>query len=404
MNEKIKTALVAVLAVITIALSAATIIAPKKAYSEQENRYLEERPVLSAESVLDGSYMKDTETYVSDHFILRDVFMTVRAGYERLTGRNRVNGVYLCDDGYYIEEYKGLQNVSRIVAAVTRLNERCESANIRAVLVPTAVSVYDDKLPATAKGADQEADRQAVMRAVLEKMGGLGNSGDTVADSAGQKAGETPEAEGTGRSFAWVDVSEALQGAKEEQLFYKLDHHWTTYGAYVAYREIIKSFGFTPFERSQFTERVVSTEFKGTFASKVNDLLAKPDTITAFESDRLALTVSYPDRKITTDTLYAPDYLTKKDKYSFFLNNQNTFIEIHNANAQSGRTLAVVKDSYANCLIPFLAEHFSTIYVFDTRYYRGKVTDFINQNGVTDVLFLYNMYTIDTDTGINGVQ
>ena len=373
MNEKIKTALVAVLAVITIALSVATIIAPKKAYSEQENRYLEERPVLSAENVLDGSYMKDTETYVSDHFILRDVFMTVRAGYERLTGRNRVNGVYLCDDGYYIEEYKGLQNASRIVAAVTRLNERCESANIRAVLVPTAVSVYDDKLPATAKGADQEADRQAVMRAV----------------------------EG---SSLWVDVSEALQGAKEEQLFYKLDHHWTTYGAYVAYREIIESFGFTPFERSQFTERVVSTEFKGTFASKVNDLLAKPDTITAFESDRLALTVTYPDRKITTDTLYAPDYLTKKDKYSFFLNNQNTFIEIHNANAQSDRTLAVVKDSYANCLVPFLAEHFSTIYVFDTRYYRGKVTDFINQNGVTDVLFLYNMYTIDTDTGINGVQ
>ena len=413
MNEKIKTALVAVLAMITLALSVATIIAPKKAYSEQENRYLEERPVLSAESVLDGSYMKDTETYVSDHFILRDVFMTVRAGYERLTGRNRVNGVYLCDDGYYIEEYKGLQNASRIVAAVTRLNERCESANIRAVLVPTAVSVYADKLPATAKGADQEADRQAVMKAVLEKIGGIGNSGDTVTDGTGQKAGKTPE-EGTGqvlngtqtggKSFAWVDVAEALQGAKGEQLFYKLDHHWTTYGAYVAYREIIKSFGFTPLERTQFTERAVSTEFKGTFASKVNDLLAKPDTITAFESDRLALTVSYPDRKITTDTLYAPDYLTKKDKYSYFLNNQNTFIEIHNANAQSDRTLAVVKDSYANCLVPFLAEHFSTIYVFDTRYYRGKVTDFINQNGVTDVLFLYNMYTIDTDTGINGVQ
>ncbi|MBO4324807.1 MAG: hypothetical protein J5845_05360 [Lachnospiraceae bacterium] len=373
MDEKIKTALVILLAAITLALSAATVIAPKKDYSEQENRYLEDRPVLSAENVLDGSFMKNSETYVSDHFILRDVFMTVRAGYERLTGRNCVNGIYLCKDGYYIEEYNGSRNTARITAAVNRLTERVESADIRAVLVPTAVSVYADKLPAAAKGADQETDRQNIMKSI---------NGDSL----------------------WVDIAEALQSAKEEQLFYKLDHHWTTYGAYTAYREIIKSFGFTPLERSMFTEREVTAEFKGTFASKVNDLLAEPDTITVFESDRLALTVTYPERNLTTDTLYAPEYLTKKDKYSYFLNNQNAMVEIHNANAQSSRVLAVVKDSYANCLIPFLAEHFETIYVFDTRYYRKKVTEFINRNGVTDVLFLYNMYTIDTDGGINGIQ
>ncbi|MBQ2080491.1 MAG: hypothetical protein II461_01845, partial [Treponema sp.] len=91
-------------------------------------------------------------------------------------------------------------------------------------------------------------------------------------------------------------------------------------------------------------------------------------------------------------------------KYSYFLNNQNSFVEVHNANAQSPRTLAVVKDSYANCMISFLAEHFSTIYVFDTRFYRNKVTDFINENNVSDVLFLYNMHTIDTDTGINTIN
>ena len=385
MNEKIKTILVAVLAVITLALSAATIIAPKKTYSEQENRYLEDPPVLSAEEILNGSFMKDSESYVSDHFILRDIFMTVRAGYERLTGRNRVNNVYLCEDGYYIEEYNGLQNAARIVSAVTRLTERCESANIRAVLVPTSVSVYADKLPATAKGTDQETDRQALMKSVSEKI-------ENLKPSDG------------GKNFSWVDVAEAFECAKKEQLFYKLDHHWTTYGAYVAYREIITSFGFAPLERSLFTERTVSTAFKGTFSSKVNDLLAKPDNVTVFESDRLSLTVTYPDRNLTTDTLYAQEYLTKKDKYSYFLNNQNTFVEIHNANAQSDRVLAVVKDSYANCLVPFLAEHFETIYVFDPRFYRGKISDFINENGVTDVLFLYNMYTIDSDAGINKIQ
>ncbi len=122
--------------------------------------------------------------------------------------------------------------------------------------------------------------------------------------------------------------------------------------------------------------------------------------VKAFFSDRLSLSVKYSDKKLETDTLYAPEYLSKKDKYSYFLNNQNTFVEIHNANAQTEKVLAVIKDSYANCMIPFLCEHFETIYVFDTRYYRGKVTDFIAENGVTDVLFLYNMHTIDNDPGV----
>ena len=381
MNRTIKTTLVAVLAGITLLLSLATILAPKKDFSENENRVLEAFPKFSADTVKDGTFMSDTETYVSDHFILRDYFMTVRTVYERATGRNRVNNIYMCKDGYYIEEYDGLQNKTRIEAAIKRLIERTTQTKVRAVLVPTAVTIYADKLPATAKNANQEADRLAIEKAARE-----------YADSLGEG------------DFAWVNVADALKNAGDEQLFYKLDHHWTTYGAYVAYREIIKSFGFEPLSRDQFTEQAVSTEFRGTFASKVNDLTAEPDTITAFLSDRLSLTVSYSDKKQETDSLYAPEYLEKKDKYSYFLNNQNTFVEVHNKNAQTEKVLAVIKDSYANCMIPFLSEHFETIYVFDTRYYRGKVSDFIAENGVTDVLFLYNMYTIDNDLGIGMIR
>ena len=381
MNRTIKTTLVAVLAGITLLLSLATILAPKKDFSENENRVLEAFPKFSADTVKDGTFMSDTETYVSDHFILRDYFMTVRTVYERATGRNRVNNIYMCKDGYYIEEYDGLQNKTRIEAAIKRLIERTTQTKVRAVLVPTAVTIYADKLPATAKNANQEADRLAIEKAARE-----------YADSLGEG------------DFAWVNVADALKNAGDEQLFYKLDHHWTTYGAYVAYRVIIKSFGFEPLSRDQFTEKAVSTEFRGTFASKVNDLTAESDTITAFLSDRLSLTVSYSDKKQETDSLYAPEYLEKKDKYSYFLNNQNTFVEVHNKNAQTEKVLAVIKDSYANCMIPFLSEHFETIYVFDTRYYRGKVSDFIAENGVTDVLFLYNMYTIDNDLGIGMIR
>ena len=318
--------------------------------------------------------MKDSENYVSDHFILRDFFMTVKTVYERMTGRNQVNKIYMCRDGYYIEEYNGLRNTAKIEGAIKRLAEKSTGANIRVMLVPTAVTICDDKLPATAKNADQLADIKRIEN-----------------DLSGIRA-------------EFVDVSDAIRNARCEQIFYKLDHHWTTLGAYTAYRELAKSFGFEPIERNQFEEKIVSTDFKGSFYSKVNDLLAKPDSIVEFKSQRLSLNVKYPDRKLETDKLTADEYLEKKDKYSYFLNNQNSFVEVHNENAQSPRTLAVVKDSYANCMISFLAEHFSTIYVFDTRFYRNKVTDFINENNVSDVLFLYNMHTIDTDTGINTIN
>lgn len=374
MSGLIKKSTIITIAILSLALSLLTVFWPKKNYSENENRYLEEFPKLSFDSIKDASFMKDSESYVSDHFILRDFFMTVKTVYERMTGRNQVNKIYMCRDGYYIEEYNGLRNTAKIEGAIKRLSEKSTGANIRVMLVPTAVTICDDKLPATAKNADQLADIKRIEN-----------------DLSGIRA-------------EFVDVSDALRNARSEQIFYKLDHHWTTLGAYTAYRELAKSFGFEPIERNLFEEKIVSTDFKGSFYSKVNDLLAKPDSIVEFKSQRLSLNVKYPDRKLETDKLTADEYLEKKDKYSYFLNNQNSFVEVHNENAQSQRTLAVVKDSYANCMISFLAEHFSTIYVFDTRFYRNKVTDFINENNVSDVLFLYNMHTIDTDTGINTIN
>ncbi len=374
MSGLIKKSTIITIAILSLALSLLTVFWPKKNYSENENRYLEEFPKLSFDLIKDASFMKDCESYVSDHFILRDFFMTLKTVYERMTGRNQVNKIYMCRDGYYIEEYNGLRNTAKIEGAIKRLSEKSTGANIRVMLVPTAVTICDSKLPATAKNADQLADIKRIEN-----------------DLSGIRA-------------EFVDVSDALRNARSEQIFYKLDHHWTTLGAYTAYRELAKSFGFEPIERNQFEEKIVSTDFKGSFYSKVNDLLAKPDSIVEFKSQRLSLNVKYPDRKLETDKLTADEYLEKKDKYSYFLNNQNSFVEVHNENAQSPRTLAVVKDSYANCMISFLAEHFSTIYVFDTRFYRNKVTDFINENNVSDVLFLYNMHTIDTDTGINTIN
>ena len=87
-----------------------------------------------------------------------------------------------------------------------------------------------------------------------------------------------------------------------------------------------------------------------------------------------------------------------------FLNNINSLITIENKNADTDKELVIIKDSYANCFVPFVVNHYKKVYVFDTRYYRFSVSTFINENpNVTDVLILYNMNTLDADNGIKSI-
>lgn len=353
-------------------LSAGLLLLPKKDYSEQENRYLEQFPEFSLETLADGSFMQDFETYVCDHFPLRDAFMTVRTWYERLTGRNQVNGIYLCDDGYFIEEYETPENTARIISTFTRFEEKITDAEVAFLLAPTAVTIYADKLPQNVRNADQLAEIETIYAAL---------------------------------SSAKVDVANALFAQKDAYpLYYRLDHHWTTYGAYFAYVEYCHALGLTPYSMDEFTPTVVSDDFQGTIYSKLNDSFAGADEITIFAQENTDLTVTYHDTGEVTDTLYAPDYLDTKDQYSYFLNNIHPMIEVTNHSADNDNVLVLIKDSYANCMVPFLTNHYKTIYVVDTRYYKNSISTFINENpGITNVLVLYNLNTMDDDLGIGGI-
>ena len=136
----------------------------------------------------------------------------------------------------------------------------------------------------------------------------------------------------------------------------------------------------------------------------MNDYSRKGDEITIYTNPTDDLTVRYIDTEETSDSLYNMEYLEKKDKYSMFLDNLHTLIEITNENAESEDVLVLIKDSYANSMVPFLTTHYQKIYVFDTRYYKQGPSKFIDEHPeVTDVLLLYNMNTLDTDTGIRGI-
>ena len=386
------------------------LVAPKQTFSENENRALASWPVYSFTALKDGSYMSGVQTYLSDHFPLRDPFMTLKTKYEMLTGREEINDIYLAKDGYYIEAYRTPKQQKKIITQFQKLQDAITTdakENVRVMLVPTAISTYNAKLPGSApdRGVLRQVDTMNEIYAALPNMQKVDAWSALQAAAAQEKIDRTRASGNADDAQPVADAEDAgCDTSAATGLYYHTDHHWTTHGAYIGYQAYCGAAGLSPIPEADFQKTCVTTDFHGTIFSKLHDSTVPGDAITLYENPANQLTVSYPDTDEVTDTLYNRDYLAQKDKYSMFLNNLHPLVEITNETADSDRQLVLIKDSYANSMVPFLVNHYQKIYVFDTRYYRFGPSSFINEHPeVTDVLMLYNMNTIDTDLGVGGI-
>ena len=328
-----------IVSALCVGFSLALIFLPKSDWSENENRKLAEWPALTTDEIVHSDFLSDMENYLADHFPMRDLLVSVNTQFNEFLGRREINQVFICGNGFLIDKYKTPLRTEAILKAFNR--------------VP---------------------DQMQTMRYLYE-----GFDGDTV------------------------DVTPALRSHRDEyQLYYRTDHHWTTYGAYYAYVELCEKWEMAPVAMDAFDIRQVTGDFRGTTYSKVNDLTVKGEPMYRFSLAEQSPEVQYgTGEKALPGMLYNEDYLTRKDKYSYFLDNIHDLMVIRNPDALTDRKLVVIKDSYANCFIPFLTAHFSEITVVDLRYYHTSVLDLISDDdSVTDVLILYNLGTMDQDTGV----
>ena len=374
---------------ITYVLAILLIVLPKKEYSENENRYLATFPQFTLKSVTSGEFMSGVEDYVTDHFPFRDFWISLKSETAIALGQREINGIYVCEDDYLIQKYNPLANKKRIKDTFSNFAAKLkeETGNDAVfMLVPTAVTICDDKLPKMAESS-MTASQLEDIKELCEDLN-------------------------------CIDCAEELENAWEEaaagenQIYYRTDHHWTTYGAYVGYCEYCRSMGLECVDIDDLSMETVADDFYGTVSSKLNRFNEKADCITVYSNPSDELAVKYytqyvddENSKFTeSDSLYNFDYLGKKDKYSMFLDGVHPLVEITNENAQTDRVLMLVKDSYANSMVPYLASNYAKIYVLDTRYYKNGAVAFAGSHtDITDVCVLYNMITIDSDNGIRGI-
>lgn len=345
-------------------LTIASMVNPVRERSESENRNLAQMPDFSIQSVFDGTFTKGYEDFVTDQFVWRDMWIQIKSSVERVLGKTLSNGVYFADDNYFIEHKSDAdvdtelleRNIGFLKAFVDNMSAQTDG-KVLVSIAPTASVVLADKLPAF----NDEFDWNATL--------------DDMDDILGE---------------SFVDLREILTEHKDEYIFYRTDHHWTTDGAYYAYSEIIKEFGFEPLAKEELERVVLSEDFLGTVIAKLN-IKTEPDVMVKYEPlSENPISVSYNLGAKVTDTLYDSTKLDTRDKYAYFLGGNDALIEI-NTSLDNGRVLMLAKDSYANCLIPFLTSHFEKIYVVDLRYFNLGVSEYAKQIGdVTDALVLYN--------------
>jgi hypothetical protein len=353
------------------------LVLPDHLFSEYENRYLQEWPDLSFKTLFSGYFGDMFNVYIQDQFPVRDAWISLKTFSEMLVGKKDNGRVYFGKDGYLllIGSKPDKKLLDKNLAALSKLFDELadKQKDLRSFLlfVPSAAEVMPDLLPAYAPGPDTSA----VMNAALAYLGH--------------------------KAFL-IDSLAALQSAAKNkgQLYYRTDHHWTTGGAYVVYQAWARALGFEPLQQDDFRIDTVSKSFYGTCWSQGHGWSCKPDAIESWQTEaQCHVTIRINGSEKPDGKLYDPAFLNKKDKYAYFLGGNYATVDV-TTGIHNGRTLLLIKDSYANAFIPFLTQHYERILVVDPRHLNMNLEDCLQKLAgfvPTDLLLLCSLDQFASD-------
>lgn len=375
-QRKVQEKLVGIIFILTLFLFLIiNVIVPDREKSVQENRMLATKPKFRLSSLISGDYDEKFEAYMDDQFVGRDMWRKLKVAVDRIGGSRLENGVYIGTNGQLLEqiEVADENHLAANIKAIKSFSESQSKIPVRMMLVPDAANVLNHSLPALAKPEDQTQ-----MFSMVRK-----DLGDSV---------------------EWIDVSTELNKHKTEKIYYKIDHHWTTLGAFYAFQAAAPSLGIDGDLSGKYVSYTVSDSFNGMLASKSGVNLGEKEQIDIYvpTEEDTDLIVDYVDEGKRSTSLYDSSKLKEKDQYTVFLGGNSSLLDIRTVSTSTKRLL-LVKDSFANSFIPFLTPYYREIVVVDPRYYSGTINDLMDSYRISEVLFLYSGNTFFKDNNISGV-
>lgn len=342
-----------------------------RVFSDNENRQLTVMDDVMTESVRTGDFQKALTEYSSDQMPGRDSLMALATAVKKITGRKDIGGAYIGRDGFYfdkkLEKDINSERYERNLKIIEKTAGNYPEKKVTVMLVPGGGSVYSSKLPENAELFDDDKLYELAVK-TLSKC-------------------------------KVVNMKEALirQAEREdsENLYYRTDHHWTLDGAYVGYEELMG-------KKCPYEMKEVCSDFLGTLYSKVLDKSAEKAVGEGGSLDRIKIPVINDKIKVTTDgkpvEMFDMEMTKEKDKYKVYFGGNHGITQIETGVSGKGK-LAVIKDSFANCLVPLLAGDYKEIVMIDMRYFAGDM-DMV-AGDADEILFLYELSSFASDSNIS---
>lgn len=380
--QKIKITGIAAFCLTLVGCFALSCISPQKEYSQAENRALETKPEISLSDIRSGDYQSHYEKYLNDQIFLRDAWVKLAVTMERLIGKQDINNVYIGKDGCLIEKYKESdfnqaqieENIGILSGFLNDAVRRYGKNNVSCMMLPSKADALPDKLPAYA-GTYDKADTVLALEGRLDEPGIL------------------------------LSVDKVLRQHQDEYIFYRTDHHWTTLGAYYAYCAWADLTGHSAKPIGAYRRETVFKDFYGTTYQKA-PMDVPMDSVELFHGKgETGIRVIEDDGDIVSDSFYFMEEASRGfNRYNVFFSKNTAKIQVH-TKAGTGRRLLLVKDSFANCFVPFLAEDYDEILMVDCRYSKGSIRSVMEEHGkITDVLVMYNLEKFMQETNLNSLE
>lgn len=430
--KKIYLLSIAVVLVPLFVIAAASLLGKDREVSEKERRELAQKPKFTFRSIFDGSYETAFEKYYSDQFPMRDFLISANGRRENIfsglrsrddgivviknmsedaekaddntdkpspdaassdtvqepedkTGDAKENGWEKYDEadvyGYTILSGKSAMEVydnsykklGEYAAVINRLADRLPDTKVYNVLIPSAIEFY---APAEYNQSKQKSQKQGI-EYVYERL----------TDATG------------------VDVYGNISQHTDKYLYFRTDHHWTARGAYYGYIGFAAAAGFSPVDIGTPSGKVEG--FVGTLDSKVNGALKKyPDSVEYFMPQVNTEAVIYKSFSMTGG-VHIPvvaESTQSTNKYMIFIDGDNALTKI-TTDAGTGRSLLILKDSFANALVPWLCNNYSEIYVVDPRWIpSGDLAGFVKDNNIGEVAVVNYIMSTRNDKYMKGLK
>lgn len=430
MKKLFKYKLVLLFTLLIVGITIFDIVGDVDAFSEIENRALQQKPKVSKESILANEFTMKYEDYIDDQFVARDTWINIKSRIEFALGKIENNGVVYGQQNYMFEKYQKT-NEERIKSNTEHIQNFIKgyNGNVTVGIIPSSYVKNESKLPLGLNNVDQN------------------NYIDEVYD----KISQTKNLNG-----AYAEVFNMEETPLE---YYRTDHHWTTIGAHKAYSELMEQLDkpFIHLERGILGDEVTGTyglidvgEFYGTYYNKTKAFHTVPDQLGYFDIPITQITID----GVEQSSLYDYGKLATRDKYGMFLHGNNGVTVISSDNlatltkeieapivilnttdgsievptedeegilgqeeeeqeidAETGEPVVkeksrvlLIKDSYGNCFAPYLTYSFDEVVVVDLRFMNKKMSEFIKEKRYDEVIVLYNFMNFAQDANLGKIS